>query len=93
MFSSNLHDRTILETSQGDYIAITAESFLIDRQAEGVLKYTLKFYRQFLNPFLAFCNAHSLTLVGEVTADFLRRYLLTFAETHNREGYMPLSEP
>jgi hypothetical protein len=29
MFSSNSHEQTIIEISQGDYIATTAESFLV----------------------------------------------------------------
>lgn len=38
MFFSKNHEQTILEIAQGDYIAITAESFLIDRQAGGVIE-------------------------------------------------------
>jgi hypothetical protein len=34
MFSGKNRDQTILEISQGDYIAITAKSFLIDRLGE-----------------------------------------------------------
>ena len=56
MFSSDLHDQTILEVSQGDYISITAESFLIDRQAAELSQHTLKFYRQFLYPFIEYCD-------------------------------------
>jgi len=86
MFSSNLHKQTILEMSQGDNVDIVAEAFLIDRQAREVAKKTLKFYRQFLNPFLKYCEANSLKHIQEITPDFLRRYLLVFAETHNPGG-------
>jgi hypothetical protein len=54
MFSSEIHEQTIIEISQGDYIAITAESFLVDRQSAGRSQHTLKFYRQFLNPFIRY---------------------------------------
>ena len=78
MFSSNWHDQSILEISQGDYIAITAESFLIDRQAGELSKKSLKFYKQFLKFFIQYCDANSLKQMREVTPDFLRRYLLVF---------------
>ena len=86
MFSSNLHEQTIIEISQGDYIAITAESLLIDRQSAGLSQHTLKFYRQFLNPFVSYSNANSLKLIGEINPDILRRYFLVLAVTHNPGG-------
>ena len=86
MFSTNLHDQMIIEISQGNYIAITAESFLVDRQAGELSKHTLKFYRQFLKHFIESCNANSLKYIREITNDFLRRYFLAFAENHNPGG-------
>lgn len=86
MFSSNLHDQTIIEISQGEYIAITAESFLIDRQAGELSKHTIRFYQQYLKSFTEYCSAHSLNLIGDITPDFLRRYLLTYGESHNPGG-------
>jgi hypothetical protein len=70
MFSSNLHEQTIIEISQRDYAAITVDSFLIDRQAGGVSKYTIKFYWHLFNLFIKYCNANSLKLIGEITPDF-----------------------
>lgn len=86
MFLGKNHEQTILEISQGDYIAITAESFLVDRQAGKLSPNTLKFYRQFLHPFIQYCDDHSLKQIREITPDFLRRYYLAFAETHNPGG-------
>lgn len=86
MFSNHLHEQTILEFAQGGYIAISVESFLIDRQAAGLSRYTLKFYRQFLTPFITYCNAHSLTLLKDVNPDTLRRYFLALSEKHNPGG-------
>jgi len=83
MFLSKNHEQTILEIAQGDYIAITAESFLIDRQAGEFSKKSLKFYKQFLKFFFEHCDANSLKQIREVTPDFLRRYILGFSETHN----------
>lgn len=59
---------------------------MIDRQAGELSKKSLKFYRQFLKFFIKYCDANSLKQVREVTPDFLRRYLLFFAETHNPGG-------
>ena len=48
MFSSKAHEQTILEFSQGDYISVTAESFLVDRKARDLSREALKFYQQLL---------------------------------------------
>ena len=55
MFYGKIHEQTILEISKGDYIGVTADSFLIDRQArelsrvaqqrETVLGQRLRAYR------------------------------------------------
>ena len=66
--------------------ARAADSFLVDRQAAGLSPHTLKFYQQFLNPFIAYCNATSLKFIRVITADILGRYSLFFAETHNPGG-------
>ncbi len=86
MFSSNLHDRTILEISKRAFLGITIESFLVDRKAAGLSPHTLKFYRQFITPFLTYCDSNALKFVEEVTPDVLRRYFLAFAESHNPGG-------
>lgn len=59
---------------------------MIDRQAGELSKKSLKFYKQFLKFFIQHCDANSLKQIGEVTPDFLRRYLLGFSETHNPGG-------
>jgi len=86
MFSAKNHEQTILEISQGDYIAITGESFLVDRQSAGLSRYRLRFYREFLRTFIDYCNANSLRFIQEITPDFLRRYFLAFGEKHNPGG-------
>jgi integrase/recombinase XerD len=86
MFSSTLHEQPVIEISQGDFVATIIEAFLIDRWAGELSKNTIKFYREFLNPFLKYCNANALKFVEEITPDFLRRYFLAFAETHNPGG-------
>jgi integrase/recombinase XerD len=86
MFLTKNHEQTILEISQGDYIAITAESFLVDRQSTGLSGKSLKFYQQFLKHFISYCKANSLMLLREISPDILRRYFLFFAESHNPGG-------
>ena len=86
MFYGKIHEQTILEISKGDYIGVTADSFLIDRQARELSRHTLKFYREFLRTFIEYCNANSLILIQQITPDFLRRYFLAFGENHNPGG-------
>ena len=86
MFSTDSHEQTILEFALGGYLGINVEAFLVDRQAAGLSRHTLKFYRQFLAPFIGYCDANSLRLIQDISADFLRRYFLDFSETHNPGG-------
>jgi len=82
MFLGKSHNQTILEISQGDITRITADSFLIDRQARELSRHTLKFYKDFLRTFIEYCNANSLTFIQEIMTDFLRRYFLAFGEKY-----------
>jgi len=52
----------------------------------GLSKHTLKYYREKLTVFLAFCDAQVVTQIQDVTADLLRRFMLKLAETHNPGG-------
>jgi hypothetical protein len=47
MFLSKNDEQPILEFAQGGKIGISVESFLVDRQASGLSRYTLKFHQQF----------------------------------------------
>ena len=86
MFLSNLHEQITIEGSQGGYLAINIESFLIDRQTAGLSKHSLRFYRNHFNPFITYCNANSLTLIQQISSDYLRRYFLAYSETHTPGG-------
>ena len=72
--------------AQADYISLLAETFLTAKKAEGRSADSLSFYREKLNIFMAFCEAQAVTQAHDITADFLRRFLLTMAETHNPGG-------
>jgi site-specific recombinase XerD len=69
-----------------DYLASLAEAFLLDRRTQGLSLATVKFYRDKLDQFLEYCESQALTQVGEITPDFLRRFVLAYAETHNPGG-------
>lgn len=85
MFSnSNQTQRTFLE--QDGYLPILAETFITARRAEGLSKSTLEYYREKINIFLVWCEAQAVTQVQDVTADSLRRFILTMGETHNPGG-------
>lgn len=86
MFFTKNHVQTILEISQGGYISATTDSFLIDRQARELSKHTLRLYREFLRPFIEYCNANSLGFIREITPDFLQRNFFAFGEKHNPAG-------
>ncbi|HSG43867.1 MAG TPA: tyrosine-type recombinase/integrase, partial [Anaerolineales bacterium] len=68
------------------YLPILAETFITAKRAEGLSKGTLKYYREKINIFLAWCEAQAVTQVQDVTADLLRRFMLTMSEGHNAGG-------
>ena len=87
MFSTDFHEQTIMSYAQGGYLGISVESFLIDRQAAGLSRHTLKFYRQFLTPF-----PHRLqrqlpdAYPGRLRRTFCVVTSSASAETHNPGG-------
>ena len=62
---------------QDGYLPILAETFITAKRAEGLSKSTLKYYREKIDIFLAWTEAQAVTQVQDVTADLLRRFLLT----------------
>ena len=73
MFLSKTDEQTIIKNLQGDYIRLVAESFLVDRRARELSRRTLKFYREYLHPFIEYCDTNSLKRVQEITLDILLR--------------------
>jgi site-specific recombinase XerD len=71
---------------QAGYLPILAETFLTARKAEGLSAGSLKYYREKISMFLAWCEAQAVTQLQDVTPDLLRRFLLAMAETHNAGG-------
>jgi site-specific recombinase XerD len=71
---------------QNGYLAIAAEAFLTDRKASGKTAGTVRNYRDELRKFITYCDAQAVKYIHELTADLLRRFLLSLAETHNAGG-------
>ena len=90
MFNQKIKNQLTLDFAQGGYLIISAESFLIDRQASGCSKRTIEFYTNLLKHFISYCDSHSISLIEESSADFLRKYLLKYAEDHSPGCVTPI---
>jgi site-specific recombinase XerD len=86
MCALNTQDQRLITFSQQDYLPILVESFLIDRRSQGLSPDTIELYTKKLQYFLKYCERQALTQVSQITADFIRRYLLELSETHNPGG-------
>jgi integrase/recombinase XerC len=79
-------DQGTIVLAQQDYIPIVAESFLIDRRAQGLAPTSIVFYRKKLKYLLAYCEAQAVTQISQLTPDIIRCYLLELADRHNEGG-------
>jgi site-specific recombinase XerD len=86
VFYTKIKNHRTFEFAQGGYLTIAIESFLTDRRASSCAKSTVEFYSVRLNYFSTHCDQHAISLIQDISADFIRQYLLTFAENHNPGG-------
>ncbi|MBV6452005.1 MAG: Tyrosine recombinase XerC [Anaerolineales bacterium] len=86
MYALKTQDQGLITLSQQDYLPILVESFLIDRRSQGLSPETIELYTKKLQYFQKYCERQALTQVSQLTSDFIRRYLLELAETHNPGG-------
>ena len=86
MLQRATRNQQTLADFQGGNLAIAAESFLVDRRAAGRTPGTIQNYKEHLTHFITYCDALGLKLIHELSADFIRHYLLALAETHNAGG-------
>ena len=84
MISLKSQDQGIIKVLNQDFLPVLAESFLIDRKAQGFSPDTIDFYKRKLHYFLMYSEA--VSKVSQLTPDFIRLYLLKTAETHNPGG-------
>lgn len=64
--------------------AVTA--FLVDRQSRNLSNNTLTHYRQELDFFTDFLDTQGVTMLQDLTADDIRRYLVVLSEKRNGGG-------
>jgi site-specific recombinase XerD len=69
-----------------DSLSFWITAFLADRVAGGAADGTLRFYEQKLKLLTDYCQAHSIQTIGQMTAPFLREYLLFLEDGHNPGG-------
>jgi integrase/recombinase XerD len=69
-----------------DYLLTWMEAFLNDRKAQGTANGTLRFYNQKLKLFLDYCQAHTIERIGQITATFIRQYLLFLEDRGHNPG-------
>jgi site-specific recombinase XerD len=86
MFVLKSQGQGLITLSQQDYLPILVDSFLIDRRSQGLSPESIELYTKKLQYFLKYCERQALTKVSQITSDFIRRYLLELAETHNPGG-------
>jgi len=78
--------RTQYATAVDDSLLPWIEAFLNDRKAQGIANGTLRFYSQKLKLFLDYCQVHVVERIGQVTATFIRQYLLYLEESAHNPG-------
>jgi site-specific recombinase XerD len=87
MFLRSDTPRTIQVSKVDDYLLNWLEAFLIDRKAAGLAEGSLRFYQQKLKLFADFCEAQAVQQINQITASFLRQFLLFLEEGgHNAGG-------
>ncbi len=82
-----LHNgQRILQNARGASLGHSTESFLVDRQAEGLARCTVKFYRQNPQPFQPIVTTTASSWRRTLLLTFLRRFFLRLSETHSPGG-------
>jgi site-specific recombinase XerD len=71
---------------QGGYLAIAVEGFLTDRRASNKAAGTIESYKFHLTHFVNYCTSQELKFIQELSAGFIRQYLISLALIHNPGG-------
>jgi len=84
---------TLIESQQtvsnmivDDSLLIWMEAFLRDRKVQGMAAGTLRFYSQKLKLFLGYCKAHAIEHISQISATFIRQFLIYLEETDHNPG-------
>ncbi len=86
MITLKTQDQGTIVLSQQDYLPVIVDSFLIDRQAQGLASTTVIFYRKKIKYFIEYCEVQAVTQISQLTSDLIRRFILQLAEKHNEGG-------
>jgi site-specific recombinase XerD len=87
MATTNNTKRTYWILAAEDDLTRQVEAFLLDRRIRGLAAGTLRFYRQILTLFQAFCAEQGAGMVSQLSPTLIRKYLLWLSETgHNAGG-------
>ena len=82
---AELIDQTLNQVACGTIRSI-ADSFLLDRKAQGLSSRTIRIYSQELGYFIDWCRRQGVNTLPDLTADVFRRYLLNLSERRNAGG-------
>ncbi len=63
-------------TAENLTLVLAAESFYLDRESARCTPATLRWYRKYIGALLGWLREQGVVLVGDVTPDLLRRYLV-----------------
>jgi integrase/recombinase XerD len=77
---------TFSVTAIDDSLLIWLNAFLNDHKARGSAKGTLRFYKQKLKLFLDYCQVYAIERIGQITATFIRQYVLYLEESNHNPG-------
>jgi len=69
-----------------DSLLIWVEAFLNTQKAQGAASGTLRFYSQKLKTFLDYCQPYLIERIGQITATFIRQYMLYLEESGHNPG-------
>lgn len=69
-----------------DSLLTWVEAFLNNQKAQGAAPGTLRFYSQKLKIFLDYCQVHLIDGIGQITATFIRQFLLHLEESGHNPG-------
>ena len=79
------NDQLIRLIPQNEF-AQDVSAFLVDRQARGLSRRTVQFYRDELRYLRTYLEGQGITDVMQVTPDLLRKYLLALGKHRNSGG-------
>jgi site-specific recombinase XerD len=82
----NTTQRTSLQLLQEDYLELCIESFLVAKKSENLTESSIKYYREKLSAFIAYCLNQEIKVVSQITASTIREYLIHLGTTHNSGG-------